>query len=311
MLRRRALLAASIAAPAATLLTNTVASAAPVAGVRSMPWEFALPNGFRPEGIAVGPGPFAYLASLVDGCVFRYDLRTGNGRMINPGGGTPSVGMKTDGYNRLFVAGGSGGNGCVLDASTGHEFTAFRFATGDTYVNDVVLTDDAAWFTDSCHPELYGLPLRGGELPTEFVRLPLTGDFVMGDGINANGIARTPDGRALLVMQTNTGRLFHIDPRTGAARAVDLNGELLSHGDGLLLDRHRLLVVQNRLNRIAVVHLNSRGTAGRVVDHITDQRFDVPTAVAALGDRLYLPNARLTTPPSADTTYNVVAVRRR
>lgn len=310
MLRRRAFLAAVAAAPAATLLTHSVASGEQRSGGRSMPWEFALPNGFQPEGIAIGPGPFAYLASLADGCVFRYDLRTGSGTMINPGAGTPSVGMKTDKYGRLFVAGGSGGNGCVLDTRTGSEFTAFRFATGDTWVNDVVLTDDTAWFTDSCHPVLYGLPLRGDEVPTEFVRLPLSGDFVMGDGMNASGIARTPDGRALLVMQANTGKLFHVHPRTGTARTVDLCGDLLEHGDGLLLDGDTLLVVQNRLNRIAVVRLNSSGTAGRIIGHLTDQRFDVPTSVAAYNDRLYLPNARLTTTPGVDTTYNVVAIRR-
>lgn len=89
--------------------------------------------------------------------------------------------MKTGRYNRLFVAGGSGGNGCVLDARTGDEFTAFRFATGDTYVNDAVLTEDAAWFTDSCHPVLYGLPFRGDELPAELVRLTLSGNLVMGE----------------------------------------------------------------------------------------------------------------------------------
>ena len=309
MLRRRAFLAAAAAAPAAMLVTHSAAGAEPRAG-RSMPWEFALPNGFRPEGIAIGPGPFAYLASLADGCVFRYDLRTGIGTMINPGGGTPSVGMKTDNHGRLFVAGGSGGNGCVLDARSGNEFAAFRFATGDTWVNDVVLTDDIAWFTDSCHPVLYGLPLRRDEVPTESVRLRLSGDFVMGDGLNATGIARTPNGRALLVMQANTGKLFHVDPRTGATREVDLCGDLLVHGDGILLDGNTLLVVQSRLDRVAVVRLDSRGTAGRVVGHITDERFDVPTAIAAHHGRLYLPNARLTTPPSVDTTYNVVAIRR-
>ncbi|MGH3875890.1 MAG: superoxide dismutase [Actinophytocola sp.] len=226
-MRRRAFLTAAAAAPAITVLGRAVASADP------MPWEFALPNGFQPDGITIGPGPFAYLASLADGCVFRYDLRSGHGTMINPGGGTPSVGMKTDRHDRLFVAGGSGGNACVLDARTGTEFTAFRFATGDTYVNDVVLTEDVAWFTDSCHPELYGLPLRGAELPTEFVRLQLSGDFVMAEGLNANGIARTPDRRALLVMQSNTGKLFNVDSRTGDTRTVDV--DLLPHGDGLLL----------------------------------------------------------------------------
>ncbi len=310
MFRRRTFLTASVAVPAATVLTRAVAGAEPTASPASLPSELVLPNGFRPEGIAIGPGPFAFFGSLADGCIFRYDLRTGVGTMINPGGGTPSVGMKTDRHNRLFVAGGSGGNGCVVDARTGAEFAAIRFATGDTFVNDVILTPDAAWFTDSRNPVLYGLPLRHGELPSDFVRLPLSGDFTMGEGTNANGIARTPDGQALLIIQTNTGKLFRVNPRTGVARTVDLGGEPLTNGDGLLLDGRTLLVVQNRLNRIAVVRLNSAGTAGRIVDHITDARFDIPTTVAAFGNRLYLPNARFTTPPSPQTTYNAIAIRR-
>jgi len=46
-------------------------------------------------------------------------------------------------------------------------------------------------------------------------RLPLTGEIVYGEGINANGIYRTPDGRALLVVQSNTGLLFRVDPGSG------------------------------------------------------------------------------------------------
>ena len=44
--------------------------------------------------------------------------------------------------------------------------------------------------------------------------LPLTGDLVFQDGFNVNGIERTPDGTGLLVVQTNTGLLFRVDPVT-------------------------------------------------------------------------------------------------
>ena len=39
----------------------------------------------------------------------------------------------------------------------------------------------------------------------------------------------------LLAVQTNTGKLFRINPRTGATREVDLGGASLANGDGLLL----------------------------------------------------------------------------
>ena len=83
---------------------------------------------------------------------------------------------------------------------------------------------------------------------------------------------------------------------------------MLTAGDGLLVSGRTLLVVQNRLNQVAVVHLNREGTEGEIVGTLTDPRFDVPTTVAAFGNRLYLPNARFTTPPTPTTPYNAVAI---
>ncbi|MGH3822714.1 MAG: SMP-30/gluconolactonase/LRE family protein [Pseudonocardiaceae bacterium] len=273
------------------------------------PTTTRLPNGFRPEGIATGPGPFAFFGSLADGSIYRADLRTGRGAIVSRGPGTPSVGMKTDPRGRLFVAGGAGGDARVVDVRTGRVLASYRLATGPAFVNDVILTQGAAWFTDSTNPVLYKLPLRGGRLPTTAVRIPLTGDLVYGAGINANGITPTPDGRGLIVVQSNTGGLFRVD-RTGTTRRMDLHGESLPNGDGLLLRGRTLFAVQNRLNTVAVLRLNAAGTDGRVVRRVSDPRFDVPTTVAAFGPRLYLPNARFTTPPTPDTPYNAVAIPR-
>ncbi|MFD2350959.1 hypothetical protein ACFSTC_18960 [Nonomuraea ferruginea] len=112
-------------------------------------------------------------------------------------------------------------------------------------------------------------------------------------------------------MQSNTGKLFKADPRSGVTTEVDLGGESLANGDGLLLRGRTLYVVQNRLNTVAVVRMSADGSSGRVVDRLTDDRFDVPTTVAAFGGRLYLPNARFTTPRPPDTAYDVVSVKAR
>ena len=84
----------------------------------------------------------------------------------------------------------------------------------------------------------------------------------------------------------------------------------MTNGDGLLVIGTTLYVVQNRLNKIAVLKLNPSGTNGRLVDKITSPDFDVPTTAAAFGSRLYLPNARFTTPPTPTTPYWVTAVKR-
>lgn len=306
MFRRRTILAAALALPAAAVAAPGVASA----DHDALPTTLNLPNGFQPEGIAIS-GRFAYFGSLADGRILRVNLLDGSSRVISPGVGSASVGLKSDG-RRLFVSGGPGGNARVVDQRSGAVLASYSFASGDTFINDVTLTRDAAWFTDSRIATLYGLPLRHGRLPgqADIIRLPLTGDYVNGAGFNANGIDSTPDGRALLVVQTNTATLFRVDARTGVARKVDLGGEPATAGDGMLVEGHTLFLVQNQLNRIAVFRLNSAGTAGRLVTTLADPRFDTPTTVASFGNRLYLPNARFTTPPTPDTTYTANAIRK-
>jgi sugar lactone lactonase YvrE len=291
----------------ATLLT--LGLTVPLAQARPFPDRVPLPDGFQPEGIAAGKGPVAYLGSLVDGDIYRADLRTGAGSVISQGPGTPSVGMKLDKHGRLFVAGGSGGDGRVVDTRTGRILASWTFTTGPTFVNDVVLTKDAAWFTDSSQPVLYRVPL-GKSLATSFTTVPLTGAWTQTAGFNANGITETPDRRALLVVQSSTGNLFRVE-RNGVATRVDLGGDgVLTNGDGLLLEGRTLYAVQNQDNRVAVVRLDKAGTTGRVTRLITSPEFDVPTTVARVGGSLYLPNARFTTPPTPETDYWVTRVHR-
>lgn len=287
-------------------LVGTPAAATASAGP-GFPTLIDLPNGFQPEGIAIGPGPFAYLGSLADGSIYRADLVTGRGKIVSEGPGTPSVGVKTDDRGRLFVAGGAAGDARVVDTRSGRVLASHQLASGESFVNDVVLTPRAAWFTDSINPVLYRVPLSGSGEPEA---VPLTGDLVFEEGFNVNGIARTPDGAGLLVVQSNTGKLFRVEPDTGVTHEVAL-ADTLTNGDGLLLQGRTLYVVQNRLNTVAVLQLDRTGDTATVVARLTDERFDVPTTVAALGDRLYLPNARFTTPPEPTTEYQVVAIRAR
>lgn len=276
------------------------------------PDRLDLPTGFLPEGITIGRGPTAWLGSRANGDIYRLDLRIGRGRVISPGPGTPSVGLKVDRRGRLFVAGGTAGDARVVDTRTGAVRASYQLSTGTTFVNDVVLTRRAAWFTDSNQPQLYALPLgRRGGLPAGAVTVPLSGDWVQGtDGLGANGIADTPDRRALLVVHSTSGLLYRVDPRTGAATVVDLGGASLTNGDGLLRRGRTLYVVRNRLNRVDAVHLDRRGRSGTVVRTLTSPTFDVPTTIAAFGRSLYLPNARFTTPQLPSTEFWVTRIRR-
>jgi hypothetical protein len=85
---------------------------------------------------------------------------------------------------------------------------------------------------------------------------------------------------------------------------------VLTNGDGILLVGRTLYVVQNRLNRIAVVRLGPDYATGTVDTVITSPLFDVPATVATFGSSLYAVNARFTTPATPATTYDVVRVDR-
>ena len=71
----------------------------------------------------------------------------------------------------------------AYDAGTGALLESYPFVpTGANPVlaDDVVVTRDAAYFTDSCSETLYKLPLGpGGRLPSPSAveTIPLTGDF--------------------------------------------------------------------------------------------------------------------------------------
>ena len=248
----------------------------------SPPSRIDLPNGFRPEGIATGRHHTAFLGSLADGDIYALDLRSGEGEVISEGPGTPSVGLKLK-HDLLFVSGGSAGNARVVDVRTGKILATYTLAPAGTpsFINDVILTHDAAWFTDSLDNALYRIPLRGHghhrhghghghghhSLPSQddVEKVDLTGAWVQNTGNNANGITTTPDGRALLVINSSNGLLYRVDG-DGVATQVDLGGYVVTNGDGLLREGRTLYAVQNRLNQVAVFKLDKWGTSGELRD---------------------------------------------
>lgn len=317
----RRLTVSSVAAVlAVTLLPGASPTTAAVAPPdRPFPARIELPDGFQPEGIAIGPGPTAWLGSRGDGDIYEVSLRTGEGSVISQGPGTPSVGLKSDRQGRLYVAGGTAGTARVVDIATGAVERTYALSAAPTFVNDVVLTKSAAWFTDSARPQLYRVDRApDGEPGTATATLPLGGEWEQGEDFGANGISTTPTGRALLVVNSGTGLLYRVDPATGEATEVDVAGlddTLLTSGDGMLRHGRTLYVVRNSINEIAVLRLSRTGLSGRLVRTITADdlapgtAFDVPTTVARFGADLYLPNARFGVESPTTADYWVTKVR--
>ncbi len=287
---------------------------------QAFPETIPLPDEWGPEGIAVGRGTEFYAGarhlSTFAGAIYKGDLRTGTGDiLVPPQPGRAALGLKLDQRsNYLFVAGGPTGAAYVYDAASGDDVAQFQFATPPaTFVNDVVVTKDAASFTDSLRPFLYRVPLlAGGQLPSPpvFAEVPLSGDFEFGPGFNNNGIAATPNGKALIVIRSGAGLLYRVDPESGVAALIDLGGATVTSGDGLLLEGHTLYVCRNSLNRIAVIELDSSLTQGAYVEDIISPDFKIPTTIAAFGSSIYAVNARfdLGNPPPPGAEFDIVRV---
>src|SRR5215208_4566791 len=286
------------------------------APLKAFPDVIPLPNGFQPEGIAVGKGHTFYVGSIPTGAIYRGDLRTGEGDVLVPAqSGRAAIGLKYDERTGLlFVAGGPTGYAYVYDGETGANVAEIQLTTGPSFINDVVVTRDAAYFTNSFQPVIYRVPLaNNGELPANPTseEIPLSGDYQFTAGaFNANGIEATPNGKTLILVNSTEGALYNVDPTTGIATRIDLGTGAVPNGDGILLRGKTLYVVQNQLNQIAVVELNSDFTEGTIVDTITSSSFRVPTTIARFGDSLYAVNARFGTPPTPDTEYEIVRVTR-
>jgi len=284
----------------------------------TFPAVIELPTGFQPEGIAIGKGTTFYVGSLVDGAIYAGDLRTGEGSVLVPGDpDRVAVGLDVDERsNYLFVSGQRTGAAYVYDADTGAHQATFELADPnvvDTFVNDVIVTRCAAYFTDSFRPYIYRVPLGpAGRLPDagEVEALELTGDWTSVAGFNANGIAATANGEWLIVVNSSTGTLYRVDPKTAYAEAIDLGGETVLAGDGILLHGDTLYVVQNQLNQISVIELAPDLLSGTIVDvyDTDDADFRVPTTIDRFGDALYAVNARFGVADPESAEYEVVRV---
>ena len=279
---------------------------------RQLQERIELPDGFQPEGIASTGGTDLYVGSIPTGAIWRGDARTGEGAvLVQPPAGRSAIGIKVA-RGLIFVAGGATGDAYVYDKRTGADVARYDLAPegATTFVNDVVVTRRAAYFTDSQLQQLYVLPLGRKGSPragAEARTVPITGDLAYTTGFNANGIAAA--GRWLIVVQANTGKLFRVNPVTGASDEIDLGGATVMNGDGLLLKGRTLFVVQNQMNQIAVVRLSRRKVSGRVVATLTNPDFDVPTTITVAAGRLFAVNARFGTEPGPDVQYWITRVR--
>ena len=189
------------------------------------------------------------------------------------------------------------GKAAVYDLDTGEGIEAVTLTAAPSFINDVVVTNDGAFFTNSRAPEIYRVPVSPDGTIGAAETIPLSGPAgQIVAGTNLNGIAATPNGKALIVVNSATGQLSRVDAATGASTLIDLGGATVRTGDGILLSGHTLYVLQNGNNlppnQITVIRLRDNFSEGTIVDTLTSPLFETATTLAKRGNLLAAVNAQ-------------------
>ncbi len=277
---------------------------------RGLPDTVPLPDGLRPEGITSGRGTTFYVGSVSDGRIVTGDLRRMGTRVLLPAATGRSLrGLFFDRRTGLVWAVGSLGATSHVWAVDGRSgaVVADVPVPGGVFLNDLVVTERAVYFTDSRVDRLGRIALnrRGRPDGSGATFVALTGAWPGFDGTNlaANGIRQLPD-RSLVLNHTSAGGLWQVDPRTGATREIVVSGGPRPvSGDGLVLVGSTLYDVRGN-GGFAVSVFRLRRRHGRWVaiaqGTLTDPTLDVPSTATFAAGSLWAVNARFGT-PSPDT----------
>jgi hypothetical protein len=308
--------------PSRKYVTGAVAAAlvatgllAPQATARPADRAIVLPGATGTEGVARLNGQTFFAGDLLTGDVYRGRIDKGTAaKFIDAPDGRFATGMKADHSARLlFVAGGPTGAGYVYDTRTGATVSSYQFQTPPTptFINDVALSKDGAWFTDSSQAVLYFVPVVDGVPARTFRTLTLSGPAADLSGtFNNNGIQAVMGGDMLIVAHSGNGVLNLVDVATGASTTIA--GVSVPNVDGILMKgSHELFAAQNADNLLSVWKLSSDFLSGTRKKVITSPLFEFPTTIARFGSRLAVANAKFDTgfPPTA-TRYEVNVVHR-
>jgi len=223
----------------------------------------------NPEGIAVGKHGTFYVSITGDGAIYSGSLGSDTVSPFIPGtAGDSSVGIKVR-KGKLYVAGGATGMIKVYDLTTKALVASFDTGAGG-FLNDLIVTPRGDVFvTDSFRPMLWHVTAAQVAAGTGTPQgLDVSGSISFTAGaFNLNGIVQK-DKRRLIVVQTNTGQLWRIDlsKKLDAIRKItEIKGVSVPGGDGMILDRGRLVVVQGgppaQLNFVKLRHGARRGTS--------------------------------------------------
>ncbi|HJZ60521.1 MAG TPA: hypothetical protein VKD47_00060 [Miltoncostaeaceae bacterium] len=253
----------------------------------------------NPEGVAWDPVTRSFfVGSTGDGAIYQGTI--GNpavGVFIAGAAGKSAVGMKVF-HGKLYVAGGSTGTITVYDIATKAVVATFNTGAGG-FLNDLVVTGHGdVYVTDSTRPILWHVTraqVNAGSGTPEAISVDP--EIAYQTGFNLNGIVALDNSKRLIVVQSNTGKLFRIDVRrNGGRRITQVNANLLPGGDGMLISNGRLVVVQGGPPaQITFLKLRGHATRAKVEFVRTDPTLRGPSTIARARNLFLVVNADFAT----------------
>jgi sugar lactone lactonase YvrE len=270
-----------------------------------------------PEGIAVHGSQF-YVTSVHDGDIYRGSLGEPTAEVFIPSPGFNSAGIKATATRLVVVQGDEHTGGVtVFDRETGDRVVRFSNGEKSGSTNDVAIAPSGdAYVTDSGNPVLYRIPAAAlqqhqdkvQELPVfmSFLGTPFKYDPTIDSG--ANGIVVSEDNKFLLMVNFGTGQLFRIRLADHQVTEVDLHGELLRGGDGMVLAGDDLYVVLHRSETVAKLAMGNGYAEVGSVTYTVDRTFLKPTTAAVAGNRLLVVNSQFEAPGGGKPPWTVSSV---
>jgi sugar lactone lactonase YvrE len=257
------------------------------------------PGHGNPEGVTFDQRTQSfYVSATGDGTIYRGRLNDPTVRPFIRERGSSSVGIH-EFRGRLYVAGGATGTIRVYDIRTRQEVASFETGAGG-FLNDLVITGNGdVYVTDSVRPVLWHVTasqVRADRGKPEAIPVGDQIPFDTTPGVfNLNGIVALSDN-VLVVVQSNTGNFYRIvldnhRRRGSEPRITQVTGLNVPGGDGLLLDRGQLVVVQGNPARLVFAKLRDDGRRGQVVRTESDPTFRGPSTVARANNRYLVVNA--------------------
>jgi hypothetical protein len=304
-------------------------------------YTLAEPQHGNPEGVAFDKrSGFFYVSATGDGSIYRGrlgDTATPVPVFIPGAAGQSATGLKVQ-RGKLYAAGAATGTIKVYDVDSGALLATFDTKganSSPTFVNDLDVTKRGdVYATDSKRPAIYHLtaeeiaagtpaakPIAPADVISTSPEIPFNASPA---AFNLNGIV-VDDGRGddhgrhhgdrradkLVMVDTDTGQLFRVKVgKDGNAarkiRELTVDGGPFPGGDGLLVDRGQLLVVQGSNPAdgfpngvVDFIDLRHGGRDGQLADQRTDASFQGPSTIARARDRYLVvnPDFATSTPP--------------